>query len=236
VGPATILAAGLFFVPLGLMVWMSLNNWPILGAHHFAGATNYRAASPPRLSERASTSAQGARVRLLTVFDQLSPDGKNLMAQDTPKEMRKQDPVMSMLTGRLFSYVGYALAKLKVAELLSGKTVYIQHLAEQTGTDRGALLQLMRTGAYLGLFIEAPPRYFALAEGGRPPLEDAERSQRGSLIRNVERNGPLLDQIMHTLYTRPVCLSGPRKALLRTARGYLPAEYRRPDSSDQHAG
>jgi hypothetical protein len=123
------------------------------------------------------------------------------MAQDAPKEMRKQDPVMSMLTGSLFSHVGYALAKLKVAELLSGKTVYIQHLAEQTSTDQGALLQLMRTGAYLGLFIEAPPRYFALAEAGRPLLADAERSQRGSLIRNVEQNGPLLDQIMHTLHT-----------------------------------
>jgi multiple sugar transport system permease protein len=44
VAPATILAIALFFVPLILMVWMSLNNWPILGAHRFAGATNYRAA------------------------------------------------------------------------------------------------------------------------------------------------------------------------------------------------
>lgn len=44
VAPATILAAGLFFVPLGLMAWMSLNHWPILGVHRFAGVANYRAA------------------------------------------------------------------------------------------------------------------------------------------------------------------------------------------------
>lgn len=44
VAPAAILAAGLFFVPLGLMVWMSLHNWPVLGAHRFTGATNYRMA------------------------------------------------------------------------------------------------------------------------------------------------------------------------------------------------
>ena len=42
--PSTVVAAALFFVPLVLMVWMSLNHWPLLGSHSFAGTANYRAA------------------------------------------------------------------------------------------------------------------------------------------------------------------------------------------------
>jgi multiple sugar transport system permease protein len=41
--PAALLALALFFVPMGLMVWMSLEQWPILGTHSFTGLTNYRA-------------------------------------------------------------------------------------------------------------------------------------------------------------------------------------------------
>ncbi len=41
VTPAAVLALGLFFVPLGLMVWMSLNQWPLLGSHSFIGLGNY---------------------------------------------------------------------------------------------------------------------------------------------------------------------------------------------------
>jgi hypothetical protein len=59
----------------------------------------------------------------------------------------------------------------------------------------------MRTGAYLGLFTEAPARHFSLTENGKPLRADAERSQLDPLIRNVEQNGPVLDQIMHTIYT-----------------------------------
>ena len=42
VAPAAILIAGLFVVPLVLDGWMSLNNWPLLGGHKFAGLANYR--------------------------------------------------------------------------------------------------------------------------------------------------------------------------------------------------
>lgn len=42
--PSTVVAAALFFVPLVLMVWMSLNHWPLLGPHSFAGTANYDAA------------------------------------------------------------------------------------------------------------------------------------------------------------------------------------------------
>jgi multiple sugar transport system permease protein len=43
VSPAAILIGGLFVVPLALDGWMSLNRWPILGGHSFAGLANYRA-------------------------------------------------------------------------------------------------------------------------------------------------------------------------------------------------
>ena len=42
VAPAAILIAGLFVVPLALDGWMSLNHWPLLGEHTFAGLANYR--------------------------------------------------------------------------------------------------------------------------------------------------------------------------------------------------
>jgi multiple sugar transport system permease protein len=42
--PASLLAFALFFVPLALMIWMSFEQWPILGSHSFAGLANYRTA------------------------------------------------------------------------------------------------------------------------------------------------------------------------------------------------
>src|SRR5437660_1654361 len=39
--PAVALVSVFFFVPLGLDVWMSLNQWPLLGAHEFVGLLNY---------------------------------------------------------------------------------------------------------------------------------------------------------------------------------------------------
>jgi multiple sugar transport system permease protein len=43
VAPAAILIGGLFVLPLVLDAWMSLNSWPLLGAHHFVALANYRA-------------------------------------------------------------------------------------------------------------------------------------------------------------------------------------------------
>jgi multiple sugar transport system permease protein len=38
----SVIFIGLFFiVPLGLTVWMSLNDWPLLGSSHFIGVGNY---------------------------------------------------------------------------------------------------------------------------------------------------------------------------------------------------
>jgi multiple sugar transport system permease protein len=42
--PSIVFASVFFAAPLVLMVWISLNNWPLLGAHEFAGLTNYRQA------------------------------------------------------------------------------------------------------------------------------------------------------------------------------------------------
>jgi multiple sugar transport system permease protein len=43
IAPAAILIGGLFVLPLALDAWMSLNSWPLLGAHHFVALANYRA-------------------------------------------------------------------------------------------------------------------------------------------------------------------------------------------------
>ncbi|HKS98962.1 MAG TPA: sugar ABC transporter permease [Rugosimonospora sp.] len=41
------LVAVFFVVPLGLMVWMSLNHWPLLGASHPDGVADYAALKDP---------------------------------------------------------------------------------------------------------------------------------------------------------------------------------------------
>jgi multiple sugar transport system permease protein len=47
--PMAAIVATLFVVPLGLMVWMSFNHWPLLGASAPNGVTNYRALRDPLL-------------------------------------------------------------------------------------------------------------------------------------------------------------------------------------------
>jgi multiple sugar transport system permease protein len=41
VAPAAVLIAGIFLVPLGVSVTMSLSDWPLLGQHTFVGLANY---------------------------------------------------------------------------------------------------------------------------------------------------------------------------------------------------
>ncbi len=43
VAPAMLLVTVFFLVPLGMTVWMSLNNWPLIGPHRFIGLANYAA-------------------------------------------------------------------------------------------------------------------------------------------------------------------------------------------------
>jgi multiple sugar transport system permease protein len=45
--PTAVIVAVLFVVPLGLMIWMSINHWPLLGASYPNGLENYDALSDP---------------------------------------------------------------------------------------------------------------------------------------------------------------------------------------------
>jgi multiple sugar transport system permease protein len=45
--PMAVIVAVLFVIPLGLMFWMSVNHWPLLGASYPNGVSNYRALSSP---------------------------------------------------------------------------------------------------------------------------------------------------------------------------------------------
>ena len=53
--PCVLFVAVFFLTPLVMTAWMSLNNWPLLGAHHFIGLGNYQ----ELLSDRAFWSALG---------------------------------------------------------------------------------------------------------------------------------------------------------------------------------
>jgi multiple sugar transport system permease protein len=41
VAPAVALVVVFFIIPLGMTAWMSLHNWPLMGAHSFVGLDNY---------------------------------------------------------------------------------------------------------------------------------------------------------------------------------------------------
>ncbi len=47
--PMAVIVAVLFVIPLGLMIWMSVNDWPLLGASSPNGFKNYRVLSDPLL-------------------------------------------------------------------------------------------------------------------------------------------------------------------------------------------
>jgi multiple sugar transport system permease protein len=42
VAPTMAVVLVFFVIPLAIMIWMSLENWPLLGPHMFAGLANYR--------------------------------------------------------------------------------------------------------------------------------------------------------------------------------------------------
>lgn len=45
--PMAVIVAVLFVIPLGLMIWMSFNHWPLLGASAPNGVTDYKALDDP---------------------------------------------------------------------------------------------------------------------------------------------------------------------------------------------
>lgn len=45
--PVAVLVSVFFLVPLALMIWMSVNHWPLLGASHPNGVANYAALKDP---------------------------------------------------------------------------------------------------------------------------------------------------------------------------------------------
>lgn len=51
--PTAIIVAVLFLAPLVLMVWMSLNNWPLIGGHSLNAPDNYRALADNQLARQA---------------------------------------------------------------------------------------------------------------------------------------------------------------------------------------
>ncbi|WP_425144889.1 carbohydrate ABC transporter permease [Deinococcus sp.] len=55
VAPCVLFVAVFFLTPLVMTAWMSLNSWPLLGAHHFIGLGNYR----ELMADRAFWSALG---------------------------------------------------------------------------------------------------------------------------------------------------------------------------------
>ncbi|MFC7485008.1 carbohydrate ABC transporter permease [Luedemannella flava] len=84
--PMAVVVIVLFVVPLGLMIWMSVNHWPLLGASEPNGLDNYRALRDP-LFGRALVFTLKYTV-LTTVVLGLVSWGLALLVQDPRPGMR----------------------------------------------------------------------------------------------------------------------------------------------------
>lgn len=106
-----------------------------------------------------------------------------------------------MFTGYWVSQSIYAIAKLGVADLLSGGPQSIEQLAQSLRADESALYRMLRTLSSYGLFTEDEPRLFGLTSLGSLLRTDVPGSMRAMAIWNGELPYKAWGAVMHTLET-----------------------------------
>jgi len=87
-----------------------------------------------------------------------------------------------MAKGYFRSRMLVAAARLGLADAMSEVPISVEHLAEQCGTQPGALYRLLRALASFGVVAETAPRQFALTAFGRPLRKDAPDSQWAGVV------------------------------------------------------
>ena len=92
-------------------------------------------------------------------------------------------------------------AELKIADLLAAGPCSVEDLAEQIGSEAGALHRMMRLLASRGLFREVDPGVFELTEKGGPLRSDHPLSVRSVLTLTGVVAPVVMDGVHHSLRT-----------------------------------
>ncbi|RVX44154.1 multifunctional cyclase/dehydratase/O-methyltransferase [Nonomuraea polychroma] len=92
--------------------------------------------------------------------------------------------LLLLTSGKRISQVIYALAEVRVADVLADGPLPVEEIAERTATDPDALRRLLRCAAAVGVFAEREPGVFALTETAEPLRSDVPDSQRDMVLFN----------------------------------------------------
>jgi hypothetical protein len=107
--------------------------------------------------------------------------------------------MLGVLAGTWLAQGCYALARLRIADAIGDRVADVDEVAETTGTDRTALLRLLRALALAGLLQQPEPGRFALTPASNLLRSDVE----GSIYLNALLQGDevyrAFAEITHTL-------------------------------------
>ncbi|HEY1642698.1 MAG TPA: methyltransferase [Streptosporangiaceae bacterium] len=115
--------------------------------------------------------------------------------------MAERIALFQILSGTWLAQACYALASLGVADLLADGPRQAASLARESGTDRRALLRVLRAVAAAGLARETAPGEFALTSLGQPLLSGVPRSSHQAAVMFGEEVHASFAEITHTLRT-----------------------------------
>ncbi len=129
------------------------------------------------------------------------PGGAQAAGGPLPPTMAERIALFQILSGTWLAQACYALASLGVADLLADGPRQAASLARESGTDRRALLRVLRAVAAAGLARETTPGEFALTSLGQPLLSGVPRSSHQAAVMFGEEVHASFAEITHTLRT-----------------------------------
>lgn len=106
-----------------------------------------------------------------------------------------------MITGYWLSQAIYAAAKFGIADLLAAGPRTADDLAGETSTNADALYRLLRALASAGIFIEGPPRTFALTPLAEPLQADVPGSKRALALMAGDEQFAAWTEVVYSIQT-----------------------------------
>jgi multiple sugar transport system permease protein len=131
--PTVAVVAVLFVLPLCVMVWMSLNNWPLIGSHTFNSGANYKALNQNDLLKHALVFTLKYTL-IITVLLTLSGLGLALLLQE-----RRRGTTLFRTAIFLPSAIGLASASLLFFGLFSPQVSPISSVLRDLGVVKGSI-------------------------------------------------------------------------------------------------
>ena len=90
--------------------------------------------------------------------------------------------ILDFALGYQLSRAIYLVARLGIADLIAQRTMTVEELAVETGTEPEALYRVLRCVSGTGVLHEEPARRFALTPAGEPLRGDAAESVRAYIL------------------------------------------------------